>query len=189
MSNSYIVALIVSEMSLFKDYFAKRWPLFSPEHGFGFLSIAMFTLGINMLGNLNKEATSQESLGIEFWRIVIASGILSLIMGLFNLIATFIFRDKRRGVTARMMRAHGATVVDGISDIKPITTRNLSPPYISSPNIRSPLKVFSPVKAFRSSKNFRSSFLPTHHFPGRSRRNHDDEFKEPEVVGSPGRMI
>ena len=177
-------------MSLFKGYFAKRWPLLSPEHGFGFLSVSLLCLGINMLGNLNKEATSQESLGMAFWRIVIASGILSLIMCLFNLIATFTFRDKKRGVTARMVRAHGATVVDGISDLKPITTKNVSQPYLASPNIKSPLKVFSPVKAFRSSKNFRSSFLPTHHFPGRSRRNReDDEYKEPEVVGSPGRMI
>lgn len=177
-------------MSLFKNYFAKTWPLLSADHGFGFLSASMFTLGINMLGNLNKEATSQESLGMEFWRIVIASGILSLIMGLFNLVATFVFRDKGRRVTSRMVRAHGATVVDGISGLKPIKTQNLSQPYIPSPEIRSPLKVFSPMKAFRASKNFRSSFLPTHHFPGRSKRHHDeDEFKEPEVVGSPGRMI
>jgi hypothetical protein len=47
----------------------------------------MIILGFNILGNLNKGATSAQSLGLPLWRIVIASGILSSVMGLFNIIA------------------------------------------------------------------------------------------------------
>lgn len=79
--------LLVSELSLCRSYFARDWPLLSPAHGFVTLAVAMIVLGINMLGNLNKPATSQKSLGMPFWRIVIASGIIIFILGFVNLIA------------------------------------------------------------------------------------------------------
>jgi hypothetical protein len=47
----------------------------------------MLILGFNILGNLNKGATSEESMGMPLWRIVIASGILTAIMGITNIIA------------------------------------------------------------------------------------------------------
>jgi hypothetical protein len=46
----------------------------------------MIALGVSTLGNLNKEATSQQSLGTAFWRIVIAGGILVAILGILNII-------------------------------------------------------------------------------------------------------
>lgn len=79
--------LIVSEASLFRSYFARNWPLLSPLHGFVTLGLAMLVLGVNILGNLNKEATSQENIGLAFWRIVIGAGILVTILGFFNIIA------------------------------------------------------------------------------------------------------
>lgn len=47
----------------------------------------MMVLGLNMLGNMNKEATSQESLTLPFWRLLVASGILAIVIGFFNVIA------------------------------------------------------------------------------------------------------
>lgn len=47
----------------------------------------MVCLGNSILGNLNKQATSQESLGLPFWRLVIASGIIVLVMGSINILA------------------------------------------------------------------------------------------------------
>lgn len=47
----------------------------------------MTVLGLNMLGNMNKEATSQKSLGLPFWRLLVASGILAIVIGIFNVIA------------------------------------------------------------------------------------------------------
>lgn len=79
--------LIASELSIFRNYFACNWPLLSSDHGFVTLGIAMIVLGVNILGNLNKEATSQLSLGISFWRIVIGSGIIVLVLGFLNVFA------------------------------------------------------------------------------------------------------
>lgn len=79
--------LLASELSIFRGYFARNWPLLSHAHGFVSLACAMIVLGINMLGNLNKDATNQESLGLAFWRIVISSGIIIFILGWVNLIA------------------------------------------------------------------------------------------------------
>jgi len=50
----------------------------------------MMGIGLNMLGNLNKEATSQKSLGLPFWRLLVASGILAIIIGFFNVVAVSI---------------------------------------------------------------------------------------------------
>lgn len=50
----------------------------------------MLLLGNDVLGNLNKQATSQKSLGLAFWRIVIAAGIVVIIMGAINLFAVSI---------------------------------------------------------------------------------------------------
>ncbi|EMD68377.1 hypothetical protein GGP41_003409 [Bipolaris sorokiniana] len=99
---------IVSECSLFRSFFARNWPLLSPSHGFVTLGCAMMIIGMNLLGNMNKEATSQKSLTMPFWRLLVASGVLSFVIGLFNIIASFIFRDKSRKITARMVRSRGA---------------------------------------------------------------------------------
>lgn len=81
------VFLLASEFSLFRGFFTRNWPLLGPEHGFVALAIAMIVLGVNILGNLNKPATSQEALGLAVWRIVIGSGIVVFILGFFNLFA------------------------------------------------------------------------------------------------------
>ena len=100
--------LVISECSLFRSYFARNWPLLSPSHGFVSLGCATTVLGLNMLGNMNKEATSQQSLGLPFWRLLVASGILAIVIGVFNIIASFIFRDVARNITARLVRSKGA---------------------------------------------------------------------------------
>jgi len=79
--------LIVSECSLFHNFFARNWPLLSPAHGFVTLGCAMMVIGLNMLGNMNKQATSQQSLGLPFWRLLLASGILAIVIGFFNVVS------------------------------------------------------------------------------------------------------
>ncbi|KAJ9501452.1 hypothetical protein H2202_003246 [Exophiala xenobiotica] len=100
--------LIVTELPLFKTYISRNWPLFSYRSSFVMLGVAMVFLGNSILGNLNKEATSQKSLGLPFWRLVIASGIIVLVMGPINILTSFIFRDKKAHLTARQVRSHGA---------------------------------------------------------------------------------
>lgn len=47
----------------------------------------MMVLGVAVLGNLNTAAMSQKSLGLSFWRIVISSGILAMVMSVINVLA------------------------------------------------------------------------------------------------------
>lgn len=54
--------------------------------GFVTLGVFMIVVGVSILGNLNKEATSQESLGLPFWRIVISSGIIAVVLGVVNIV-------------------------------------------------------------------------------------------------------
>ena len=56
------------------------------------LGVSMLLLGNTILGNLNKQATSQKNLGLPFWRIVIASGIVVIVMGAINLLAVCLER-------------------------------------------------------------------------------------------------
>ncbi|KAK2753927.1 hypothetical protein FQN54_007286 [Arachnomyces sp. PD_36] len=105
---SLSVFLIVSELPIFRGYFQRNWPLIGQDAGFVTLGVTMVILGVSTLGNLNKEATSQESLGLAFWRIVISAGIVVLVIGVVNIFASYIFRDRRLGVTARHVRTYGA---------------------------------------------------------------------------------
>ncbi|KAL8669217.1 MAG: hypothetical protein Q9168_006188 [Polycauliona sp. 1 TL-2023] len=102
------VFLILTETPLFRNYILHAWPLLSPSHGFVTLGILMTIVGVSVLGNLNKEATSQKSLGVAYWRIVISSGIVVVILGVANIFASYIFRQRKLGVTARQVRAYGA---------------------------------------------------------------------------------
>lgn len=46
----------------------------------------MLILGMGVLGDLNTPATSQESLGLAFWRIVVSAGILAMVMSVVNIV-------------------------------------------------------------------------------------------------------
>ncbi|KAF2204765.1 hypothetical protein GQ43DRAFT_121950 [Delitschia confertaspora ATCC 74209] len=182
--------LIVSECSMFRGYFARNWPLLSPSHGFVSLGLSMIILGLNMLGNMNKEATSQESLGLPFWRLLLASGILGIIVGSFNVIASYIFRDTSRQITARRVRSHGAislsTTPDPDLEATPkalsINTHHTgsssSQTHIPSPDSifaspkfspakrESRFSLLSPARTFRAA---RQSILPSYHSRSQSR--------------------
>ena len=155
--------LTVSELpKIPKGYFARNWPLLSESHGFVTLALAMQVLGINMLGNLNKPATSQKSLGIAFWRIVIGSGIVIFVLGFINLIASYVFRDRNARVTARQVRSHGATA----SQHSPKSTGSRTPTapelaqtYIHQ-DMNSPTRTRNPLHLFTSER--RNSGLPSY---------------------------
>lgn len=166
--------LTASELSLFRNYYARNWPLLSPAHGFVTLALLMIVLGINMLGNLNKPATSQKSLGLAFWRIVIASGIVVFIMGWVNLIASYVFRDRANEITARQVRAHGAVAVSMTPKAQSVTSSTASAPELAQTYINHGNN--NPVTPTKSSNNpfriltgnntnadHRNSILPSYH--------------------------
>ena len=121
----------------------------------------MIVVGVSILGNLNKQATSQQSLGLSFWQIVISSGIVVTILGFVNIIASFVFRNPSLGVTARMIRAYGAVAPQKVDDV--LSRSNTSrrrrsfhlgrsdtlPSYYSSPKTetrqKSPMNISRPV--------------------------------------------
>lgn len=67
--------------------FDRNWPLLGQDSGFVTLAVAMLILGMGVLGDLNTPATSQESLGLAFWRIVVSAGILAMVMSVVNLVS------------------------------------------------------------------------------------------------------
>ncbi|KAJ9217865.1 hypothetical protein DTO166G4_669 [Paecilomyces variotii] len=105
---SISIFLIISELNILRGYFNKHWPLLGQESGFTTFALAMATIGISLLGDLNSSETSQKALGLAFWRIVAAAGILAITMAFVNLLTSFIFADRKAGVTARHVRAYGA---------------------------------------------------------------------------------
>ncbi|KAI7250841.1 hypothetical protein KC352_g12763, partial [Hortaea werneckii] len=156
------IFLLVSELSLFRSYFARNWPLLSQGRGFVALALAMIILGVNMLANLNKQPTSQEALGLPFWRIVVASGIIAFVLGFINLVASYVFCDRAQGITARQVRAKGAVAIRrGSVTGKSTTSSALAPvtSYVASPE--SPDKPSDPIHVFTTER--RPSLLPSYH--------------------------
>ncbi|BCS28942.1 uncharacterized protein APUU_70512A [Aspergillus puulaauensis] len=102
------IFLIVSELPFFRGYFDRHWPSLGEDSGFVTLAFAMLILGIGALGDLNTKATSQEELGLTFWRIIISAGILALVVSALNVVANFAFADRDIGVSARHVRVYGA---------------------------------------------------------------------------------
>ncbi|KAK8202786.1 hypothetical protein IWZ01DRAFT_112084 [Phyllosticta capitalensis] len=102
--------LVVSELSVFRNYFLRDWPLLSYDHGFVVLGMAMITMGVNLLGSLNKEI-NEATLGTPFFRLVLSSGIVSLAVGFFNIGISFIFRDRKLRISARRVRAQGVVAL------------------------------------------------------------------------------
>ncbi|KAL4899129.1 hypothetical protein BDW74DRAFT_118674 [Aspergillus multicolor] len=102
------IFLLVSELPFFRGYFDRHWPSLGENSGFLSLAFAMLILGIGALGDLNKPATSQEKLGLTFWRIIISAGILAIVLSFLNLAANFAFADRDMGISARHVRVYGA---------------------------------------------------------------------------------
>ncbi|KAK2861384.1 hypothetical protein FQN49_004257 [Arthroderma sp. PD_2] len=100
--------LIVSELSVFRSYFDRNWPLLGEDSGFVTLGTAMVLLGISTLGDLNNQATSKGKIGLPFWRLILGAGIVSVVIGSINIGVSFVFRDSDLGVSARHVRARGA---------------------------------------------------------------------------------
>lgn len=79
--------LIISELPLFRHYYAIHWPVLSPSHGFTALGLAMIAIGVEILANLNRSTVSAHALGRSIWSSVIGSGIICFALGFVNIIA------------------------------------------------------------------------------------------------------
>ncbi|PSK34329.1 WHI2-like protein [Elsinoe australis] len=191
--------LLLSELNLFKNYFARNMPLLSPSHGFVTLSLAMLILGTGLLGKLNHDSNSPQHLGLAFWRIVISAGILIFILGFINLVASFLFRDRKSGITARQVRAHGAVAshmtpplsakasfTSPKSELRTPATPDRASPTVNRNNplrlITSPLQVIHD-RLDGGNRVQPDPVLPSYHAsmlsPPSTRQNHHDEAPSP----------
>ena len=126
--------LIVSELPWFKRYFEKNWPLLGVQSGFVTLGIFMIIDGSLVLGNLNSDQGNSKDMGSSFLQIIEAGGILAYTMGVFNIGFSYIFRDRKGGVTARMVRNSGATAAQKVENEMAYAAS--SPTARSSPSVR-----------------------------------------------------
>ncbi|KAK3315314.1 hypothetical protein B0H66DRAFT_341272 [Apodospora peruviana] len=99
------VFLVISELNLFKGYFERNWPVLSATHTLAWLGLAMIIIGCQILGDLVKPAYTLNNLGLAMWRLVLSAGILSITFGVFNVIASIIFRGE--GISTRQIRSDG----------------------------------------------------------------------------------
>lgn len=147
-TSTVAIFLILSELALFKPFFTRSWPILGPRSSFLFLGSTMVALGFNVLGNLNKEATSVAELGLPMWRVVISSGILSSVFGFFAIFANFWYRDTKNNISVRSVRSR---YID--SETQTLPTSHLRPLSISSPNMTRREKFMSKLP-FNSNKRF-----------------------------------
>lgn len=96
-----------------KDFFRVHWPAFSSHCGLGWLGLALIMIGCNTLGKLNNAATDPDDIGKAWWQLVLASGILNLIFGVLNVLATFALHDYTEGKNVRVIRSDGADDTEG----------------------------------------------------------------------------
>lgn len=101
------VALILTELSLFKPYVRRTWPTFSPAHGLAWLGTAMVVMGCQVMGNLNEPAIQPGKIGKELHSLVLATGTLALTFGVLNIASSILFADRKEGINARMIRSDG----------------------------------------------------------------------------------
>lgn len=148
----------------------------------------MIIVGIDTLGNLNDQAESRDALGLAFWRIVICSGIFIFIMGWINLAASFVFCDRKQGITARQVRAHGAvaalkspSVSHGTPSVTEMAQSHVSNPYVSNP--RTPTKSGNAFRIVAAER--RRSILPPYKSSSPSTANSTVSREKEALVDSP----
>ncbi|UKZ69154.1 uncharacterized protein TrAtP1_010163 [Trichoderma atroviride] len=99
--------LAVSELAFLefiKIYLRRMWPVLSDHHGLSWLGIGMIIIGCNLLGMLNHDLDMSSALS----SLVLAAGILSFIFGFLNFVCSFIWCDRKEGITSRDIRANGS---------------------------------------------------------------------------------
>lgn len=100
------IFLLVTELpKILRGWINRHWPAFGTTSGFLTLGVTLTFLGCIVLSYLTKEDADEKHLGGDFYRMCQAAGLMTLIMGSINIIATLLLQDRRRGLTARQVRA------------------------------------------------------------------------------------
>lgn len=98
-----------------KEWIIRTWPVFGDAHGFIWFGLAMFLMGCHTLGELSNEPYTKKTIGTPIWRVIAASGCLSIAFGTINILASLLYSSRETGVNARQIRSKGATSGSGLS--------------------------------------------------------------------------
>ncbi|KAK7416377.1 hypothetical protein QQZ08_012034 [Neonectria magnoliae] len=156
------VLLAVSELPIAKSYFRRTWPVLSDESGLTWLGFAMTLIGCNILGKLNQPANASDEIGLPFWRLVLAAGVLAITFGIFNIVCSFVFSDSANGISARIVRSEGS-----------LASSHVPPMYKDQYSVRS-----NSVRNEKSKSAFMSFF-----WKKKDGQNHMETSPRPEISG------
>ncbi|KAK3304539.1 uncharacterized protein B0T15DRAFT_494991 [Chaetomium strumarium] len=132
--------LFYSELPLpsrFKEWYRRNWPVLGPDHSLAWLGLGMIFIGFQVLGDLVKPAYTIDTIGLAWWRAILAAGILSLTFGFFNIVGSIVFRVSASQtqigmkITCRQIRTHGKLALQHASNQSIDTgfSEHYSPPH------------------------------------------------------------
>lgn len=114
----FSIFLIISEVPSFervRSWYRINFPLLSYESGVAPVGLLMIIDGALVLGNLNNNSLSNDDFGRPFYSTIIAGGILPFISGILNIIASFVFSNKKMRITSRMVRKFGSSGAEKVT--------------------------------------------------------------------------
>jgi hypothetical protein len=167
--------LFVSELPVpwrkLKGYYERNWPVFGPDHSLVWLGWGMVFIGFQILGDAWKPAYTVETIGLDWWRAILAAAILSITFGFFNICASIVFRtsiDGLRGevvkVTSRQIRTHGNLSLQNAAnksdDIEHSFSSHYSSPHRDNWSARSYSKEEEAVEPSSAVKRLTRAFNP-----------------------------
>ncbi len=134
--------LFVSELPVpwkaLKGWYEHTWPVLGQEHSLVWLGWGMVFCGFQPLGDYWKPGYQVETIGLEWWRAILAASILCVTFGFCNIIASMVFRvpasktEDGIKVTSRQIRTHGNLALQHASkkhlDMEQSFVSHYSPP-------------------------------------------------------------
>ncbi|CAF9908848.1 MAG: hypothetical protein GOMPHAMPRED_006335 [Gomphillus americanus] len=114
----FSIFLLISEAPIFERiriWYSNNFPLLSYQSGVATLGLFMVIDGSLVLSNLNNDYANSADYGRSFYSAVIAGGLLPFIVGILNIIASLLFRNRKQGITSRMIRKYGSVGAEKIA--------------------------------------------------------------------------
>ncbi|KAI0147752.1 hypothetical protein GGR57DRAFT_244115 [Xylariaceae sp. FL1272] len=96
-------------------FIESAYPMLGEDRGFTGLGAIMALIGCHLLGELAHSTYTNDSVPPQVPQVILGVGIVTLAFGIFNIIASFLFRNKEGNTKARKVRADGAISRGGSS--------------------------------------------------------------------------
>ncbi|KAI1266153.1 hypothetical protein F5Y18DRAFT_22539 [Xylariaceae sp. FL1019] len=103
--------LIFTEIGFWEtgmNFVESAYPMLGNDRGFTGLGAIMALIGCHLLGGLASTTYTNDSVPSQVPQVVLGVGIVTLAFGIFNIIASLLFRNRAGDMRARKVRAEGA---------------------------------------------------------------------------------